>query len=772
MRCWKKLRVLLLLGLAIATTKCSQDANTRKQKFLESGQRYFDKGKYREAAIQFSNAIQVDATYGTAHYQLAKTDLKLQQWGKAFQELDRVLDLEPSNLPARLDMANLLIAARDYKQAQEHTRILLEQDGKNPQVHLAQARLLAAEENPTGAEEEAQKAISLAGDQWEPYLTLANLQVKTNQPDEAEINFKKAAALGPKVMEAQLALGNYYQSRTRYDQAEEQFLLAENIDPANPAPCNALVGLYMVQDKRDLAESFLKQAIRRFPNNPLGYSMLGDFYFEAGDLDKAIGEYAGLHREHPGDIQVDKNYIQSLILANRLDDARKLNDELLSANPSDVDAVIDNAQIQIRSGHPDKAKVTLQTVINTDPSNGVAHYYLGLALEENGEWAQARTELQESVRLRPDLYSANHSLAELLARQGDLNGMDEIAARLIALQPGVPDGYLYRASFNMKEKRFPQAEEDIRKAIELAPQNTIGYIQMGNLRISQRQFAEASDSFQQALDRDPTSSNALAGLMNVFLIQNQPDKAVSAANAQIAKVGNSSAFYDLLGTVLFNSKRDVNGAETAFEKATALDGNDADAFLKLGQVEATKGSTDKAIATYLNSLKDHPKEIGFYLLLGQLYESQKDWEKAKKMYEGALEVQPGNPLASNNLAYDIMQTGGNVDLALDLAQTARRGMVDSPSAADTLGWAYYQKGSFKSAVDLFQEALRLCEQNRAPNDPNIYYHLAWAYEKLGQSSLARAQFQKVLRISPNYGDVAAVKKELALLSAGPRQRPQ
>jgi len=40
---------------------CSRDPNVRKQKYLESGDRYFAKGRYREAAIQYSNAVQVDS---------------------------------------------------------------------------------------------------------------------------------------------------------------------------------------------------------------------------------------------------------------------------------------------------------------------------------------------------------------------------------------------------------------------------------------------------------------------------------------------------------------------------------------------------------------------------------------------------------------------------------------------------------------------------------------------------------------------------------------
>ena len=95
---------LLLVSLLLG---CSRDPNVRKQKYLESGQRYFEKGKYREAAIQFSNAIQVDPRFAEGHYQLAQADLKLQQWMPAYQELGRTLELQPQHFQARLDLANL-----------------------------------------------------------------------------------------------------------------------------------------------------------------------------------------------------------------------------------------------------------------------------------------------------------------------------------------------------------------------------------------------------------------------------------------------------------------------------------------------------------------------------------------------------------------------------------------------------------------------------------------------------------------------------------------
>ena len=88
------------------------------------------------------------------------------------------------------------------------------------------------------------------------------------------------------------------------------------------------------------------------------------------------------------------------------------------------------------------------------------------------------------------------------------------------------------------------------------------------------------------------------------------------------------AFYDLLGTVLFQ-KKDLSGADAAFHKAIELDKNNSDALVKLGQVQAAEGSVDQAIALYQQSIKDHPREIAFYILAGEMYESQHDWNNAK-----------------------------------------------------------------------------------------------------------------------------------------------
>jgi cellulose synthase operon protein C len=251
--------------------------------------------------------------------------------------------------------------------------------------------------------------------------------------------------------------------------------------------------------------------------------------------------------------------------------------------------------------------------------------------------------------------------------------------------------------------------------------------------------------------------------MNTYFAEKQIDKAIAALNAQIAKSPNNSGFYDLLGTALFRSKKDFSGAEAALEKSTALDKHNTDAWLNLCEVLAAKGEIDQAITTAQQALQDNPREPNLFVLMGKLYEAKPDWKKAEDAYQNALTLNSHDAMASNNLAKVLSQTGGNLDVALSLAQTARTGLPNSPAVADTLAWIYCQKGAYESAIGLLQEALKLQEKNKMPDNPEVHYHLGMAYAKSGQPALARQQFERVLKINPNSSAATDAKNQLAQL---------
>ena len=761
--------ILVCCLIAALFTGCSRDPNVKKQKYFDSGERYFADGKYREAAIQYSNAIQVDSRFAQAHYQLAQTYLKLGDASHALDELTKTVALTPDNYRARTDIANLLVMFRNpdgspvpesLQQAKTHLDILREKQPNVAETHEAWANYYGAQNNLGPAIQEIQQAIAADPDRSESYLALALFELRANQPDLAEENFNKAIKTDPKATNAQLALGAFYQSRNRLADAERQFKHAIELDPKNPGPRAALVRVLRQENKNDEIEPFLKQTKLDFPDNSEGYRMLGDFYFATGNVDKAFAEYASLYADHPKDALVKRNYIQLLILKNRLDDASRLNDETLKSSPHDANAMVAKGQIQLRRNDAAGAVETLQRALSDDRDSAVAHYQLGLAFDQQQNEAQAEAQWREAVRLDPNQSDALRDLAILELQRGNVDGLLQSAQQLIDTQPGMPDGYIYRCIGETSRQKYPEAQKDAQQASQLAPQSPGPFVQLGNVQLMQKHYSEAEGFYRQALDKDPSYSDGLSGLMNTYVVEKQFDKAIAAANDQIAKSPNNSNFYDLLGTALFTGKNDLPAAQAALQKAVELDKTNADAAEKLGKVQMKAGSSDQALALYLQFIKENPRAVRFYILAGELYEARQNLAQAKTLYQQALGISPEQPLASNDLAYATLESGGNVDVALALAQTARRGMPDSSSAADTLGWAYYQKGIYQSAIDQFQEALRLAEKTGVPDDATIHYHLGLAYQKANQTVLARQQLERALKISPNNADAKKALSEL------------
>src|ERR1019366_9513922 len=131
--------LLAFLGLALIGTflvSCGwRDPNVRKQKYYNSAVNYFEKGKYREAAIQLQNAIKIDPKDAEAHYQLAQCYMKMGMLAGAFAELNRTVDLAPRNWKAQIDLGNLLLAAREFPQAKDKANLVVAAEPQNVDAH-------------------------------------------------------------------------------------------------------------------------------------------------------------------------------------------------------------------------------------------------------------------------------------------------------------------------------------------------------------------------------------------------------------------------------------------------------------------------------------------------------------------------------------------------------------------------------------------------------------------------------------------------------------
>src|SRR5439155_3946541 len=132
------------------------------------------------------------------------------------------------------------------------------------------------------------------------------------------------------------------------------------------------------------------------------------------------------------------------------------------------------------------------------------------------------------------------------------------------------------------------------------------------------------------------------------------------------------------------NNKDYPAAEVSLRKAISLSKNNVNAFVLLGQVEVQEGSLEKAIASSYEWIRENPRDVTAYVLTGSLEEARGDWRKAQDLYNKALQIQPNSAIAENNLAYSMLENGGNTDVALSLAQSAHSQAPTAASIDDTL----------------------------------------------------------------------------------------
>jgi tetratricopeptide (TPR) repeat protein len=253
----------------------------------------------------------------------------------------------------------------------------------------------------------------------------------------------------------------------------------------------------------------------------------------------------------------------------------------------------------------------------------------------------------------------------------------------------------------------------------------------------------------------PGLPEAVTGLVNLDLDRKQPADALRLVQQQLAITPEDSKLYFVLGQVELRNQ-DPGKAEEALQKATDLDKNNVLAFLMLANLQASRGSAQDAIGGYQRALQANPRDVRLYVALASLLETQGQWQQAETYYQQALQVQPDYPLAANNLAYLMLDHGGNVNVALSLAQTARRGLPDLPNSADTLGWAYFNENAFGSAIDLLQQAIK-----GDPKNATFHYHLGMTYEKANNHAMAKQQFEDTLQINPNFAQAGEIRRMLS-----------
>ncbi|MEO7029616.1 MAG: tetratricopeptide repeat protein [Acidobacteriaceae bacterium] len=729
---------------------CNRDPNVRKRKYLESGQHYEAAGKLKEATIQFSNALKVDHNYADAHFELGKTYLKLGAIRPGYTELARAVELDPRNLPARTELGELLLAGNAVDRAQEQAAAVIAADPNNADGYALLSAIAARKGDRAAALANIQHALAIKPDQASFHTTLALIESADPQSGTApEMELQKAIALDGKDTHARMVLAAMLEKKGDLPGAQQQYVWATQQTPKDLQPRAGLAGLYMRANDKTKAEQTLRKAVEDMPENEDASALLKDFYLRTGQLDQAVTTFADLNAKYPKSFPIKLNYATTLVTKGDFAKAGPITDQLVKSNGSQPQVQMLRSAMLLNGGKVNEAYDVLQRASKNAPENLQLQIGLAKVAEMKGDFGAAVISYRAAEKLAPNDLEIQAALGELATQRQDWNMLSQIGEKTAGLRPDLAQGYLWRGMGEANEKLYEKAEADFQTALQKDPNNASTYAELGQLRLRQGRLPEGTALLEKALDKNPNVEAALEGIVAVDVSSKQPDKAEARIQQQIARSPKNAAFYTLLASVQLTNKN-FSGAHDNAKKAMELDPSNERAVQAYAQATAAMGNVDEAIQTWDKWAIAHPKDGTALFMLGLLEDQKGDQAKAIENYKKVLQINSNQTsvtqaMAANNLAYLMIQGGAaNSDMALTYAQTARAGLPNSPDTADTLALVYYYKGTYLTARDLLEGALK-----QSPDNAAIHYHLGMTYSKLGRKADAEVQLKKAISLDPN-----------------------
>ena len=786
------MRHLVVAIAALALVSCSNNQNVVKAKYLEIGNKYFGRGKYKEASIYYRKAIAKDPKYGEAYYHYALTLLKQNAIGNAVGPLRRAAELLPPDTSdshdAKLQLGQILLMASDSPSLVGRNQPLLDEVDQ-----LSKSML---QRNPK----------SFAGHKLSADLLLAKgleLYRRKNLPDalkamqSAIAEYRSALEIKPGDLSVTVPLARTLSLTGKPADAEQLYLVLIQKDKTQAAPYKDLYRLYIGQNRNADAEKILKQEIANNPKDysaqtdlagfysatgkrpemvkildnlkanakdfPAAYLTAADFYIRNGDGDEATKQLQqGIQNDPARKLEYEKRLVEVEIRQGKKEQAYERNLQVLKDNPKDSDARGMKAAFLLEKGDINQAIGELQSVVTANPDNFVARFNLGRAHVAKGDFDRARQQFEKAVELRGDYIPARIALAQLALSRGDYTGALKNAQDLEQVNKNNAAARLIQASAYVRLNRYAEARPILTQLVAENPKQVDTLLEMGVLNLNEKRYDEALDVFRRAWAANPQNMKGILGQAETLLLTGKPEEAVKIIDAEVQKhPDNPDIKRELANLEVRTGHYDLALAhfQELAEKSKSSPRLHADLLFRIAVVQSQQGHVDKAIATLTQARDLVPDNALVLNQLALLLEQTGKHKEALGMYQKVIQNDPNNAEALNNLAFLIAETGGNLDEALTLANRAKQRLPDLWEISDTIGWIYLKKNLSDNAIELFREIV-----TRQPNNPIYHYHLAMAFSQKGDKVQARKECKLALDHNPSKEQEGQIKELIQKLA--------
>jgi len=206
--------------------------------------------------------------------------------------------------------------------------------------------------------------------------------------------------------------------------------------------------------------------------------------------------------------KVDLDKAIALHRGGRLDDAKRIYEQILAADPEHASAWHFLGVLQHQTGHSEVAAAYVAKAIELDPSYADACNNLGNIYRETDHYDEALRAYEQAVAIAPDHADAWNNIGVIRSGGGEYAEAEKAYARAIEINPAHAAAWQNRGTLAARINMFEAAIAPFRRAIELRPDDTVAYNGLSRALYRAGRIDEAVSVYKEWLLVDP--DNAVA----------------------------------------------------------------------------------------------------------------------------------------------------------------------------------------------------------------------------------------------------------------------
>lgn len=354
-----------------------------------------------------------------------------------------------------------------------------------------------------------------------------------------------------------------------------------------------------------------------------------------------------------------------------------------------AEAQLINARLENQLGQKAEAERLALAAFELDARRGDIQVFLADLYIQQDRLEEAAKALRRALEANPGTKGAQRRLGMVLDRLGDRAGALSAFEQAVAQAPEDAQAHLLLARMYLDQQRATDARVEAERACQLDAQSANARYLLYQTQAQLGSAEDAAKTLEQFRALKKSEPSAMDGTVS---------PAESEANLRVC----AADFHAAIAGQLLGQGAESN-AVAHLEQALRIAPSHVPAHELLANCYLRKGRWQEAKPILKEWVQLAPQELAAHLNLGTVLLQLKDPAGAEELRR-ALEIEPRQPQALNNLARFYLASRQQLPEALSLSQ---RLVALQPSGVsyDLLGWALFSNGKTNEALQAAAEAV-------------------------------------------------------------------